>query len=174
MERLLEWMRGIVLLFFLLSALLYFVPREVYKKYIRFFMEMVLVLAILLPVIKLFYEEDSFDKMVHYDEFWQEISNLKTDMEHMEYLQNEYYTEQYEQEIAADIRDMTEEYGYETKQAEVGLDTDYEIEYITLCVKPEQRLADSGKTEEEALADLKEELFVFYRTDEEHVEILVQ
>lgn len=174
MDGLLEWMRGIVLLFFLLSALLYFVPREVYKKYIRFFMEMVLVLAILLPVIKLFYEEDSFDKMVHYDEFWQEISNLRTDMEHMEYLQNEYYAQQYEQEIAADIRKMAEEYGYETKQAEVDLDADYEIEYIKLCVKPEQRAADSGKTEEEALADLKEGLLSFYRTDEEHMEILVQ
>ena len=85
MGKLLEWMRGIVLLFFLLTALLYFIPRDVYKKYIRFFMEMVLVLAILLPVMKLFYGEDPFGKMVHYDEFWQELSNLKTDMEHMEY-----------------------------------------------------------------------------------------
>lgn len=97
MGKLLEWMRGIVLLFFLLTALLYFIPRDVYKKYIRFFMEMVLVLAILLPVMKLFYGEDPFGKMVHYDEFWQELSNLKTDMEHMEYLQNKYYAEQYEQ-----------------------------------------------------------------------------
>lgn len=66
MGKLLEWMRGIVLLFFLLTALLYFIPRDVYKKYIRFFMEMVLVLAILLPVMKLFYGEDPFGKMVHY------------------------------------------------------------------------------------------------------------
>ena len=109
MGKLLEWMRGIVLLFFLLTALLYFIPRDVYKKYIRFFMEMVLVLAILLPVMKLFYGEDPFGKMVHYDEFWQELSNLKTDMEHMEYLQNEYYAEQYEQEIGADIKSMADE-----------------------------------------------------------------
>ena len=166
MGKLLEWMRGIVLLFFLLTALLYFIPRDVYKKYIRFFMEMVLVLAILLPVMKLFYGEDPFRKMVHYDEFWQELSNLKTDMEHMEYLQNEYYAEQYEQEIGADIKSMADEYGYETKEVQVSLDADYAIGQITLRVKP--------KEEAKALADFKEALFLFYRTDESHVEILTQ
>lgn len=174
MEKLLEWMRGIVLLFFLLSALLYFVPREVYKKYIRFFMEMILILAILFPVIKLFYDGDSFEKMVHYDEFWQEISGLQTDMEHMEYLQNEYYVKQYEQAIETDIQSMTEEYGYKTKQVNICLNAGYEMEQITLCVEPEKKMADTGKTEEEALADLKGALLDFYRTDEEHVKISVQ
>ena len=116
--------------------------------------------------MKMFYGEDPFGKMVHYDEFWQELSNLKTDMEHMEYLQNEYYAEQYEQEIGADIKSMADEYGYETKEVRVSLDADYAIGQITLRVKP--------KEDAKALADFKEALFLFYRTDESHVEILTQ
>ena len=112
--------------------------------------------------------------MVHYDEFWQEISGLQTDMEHMEYLQNEYNVKQYEQAIETDIQSMAEEYGYKTKQVNVCLNAGYEMEQITLCVEPEKKMADTGKTEEEALADLKGALLDFYRTDEEHVKISVQ
>ena len=48
----------------------------------------------------------------------------------------------------------------------VSLDADYAIGQITLRVKP--------KEDAKALADFKEALFLFYRTDESHVEILTQ
>lgn len=167
MEKLLEWIKGIVLLFFLLSALLYFVPRDVYKKYIRFFMELILVLAILLPVMKVLYDGDSFEKMVHYDEFWQQMDNLQMDVEHMEYIQNEYYVEEYEKSVEEDIGNMVQEYGYEASETEVKLNESYEIESIALTVKK----AESAEGDFDAM---KETVLDFYQVGDKNLKISVQ
>lgn len=167
MEKLLEWMKGIVLLFFLLSALLYFVPRDVYKKYIRFFMELILVLAILLPIIKVLYDGDAFEKMVHYDEFWQQMDNLQMDVEHMEYIQNEYYVEEYEKSMENDIENMVKEYGYEALEVSVELNESYEIENIELSVKKTEAFEGDFDAMKKALLD-------FYQVEEKNLEISVQ
>lgn len=185
MGKLMDWMKGIVLLFFILSALLYFVPRNVYKKYIRFFMEMVLILAILLPILKLFYQSNSFEKMVHYDEFWQELNNIQMDVEHMEYMQNAYYVEEYEKSIAEDIKNLVEEYGYETLDVDVVMNESYEIEEIELQVTEASEGesiiigsieigSDAEEPTDENYIKMKQEIMDFYQIKEENLQIAVQ
>ena len=84
MERFLAWMKGIVLLFFVFTALLYFVPRNVYKKYIRFFMEMTLILAMIYPLLQAVFKENALEKLLDYDEFWEKMDKIERDAEAFE------------------------------------------------------------------------------------------
>lgn len=185
MEQFMDWMKGIVLLFFIMSALLYFVPRNVYKKYIRFFMEMVLILAILLPILELLYHGNTFEQMVHYDEFWQQLNNIQMDVENMEYMQNSYYVEEYEKSIEEDLKNLVEEYGYEALEADVVMNESYEIENIELKLTEAQDEdsvvidkivigSDTGEPTDESYGKMKQEILDFYQIKEENLQITVQ
>ena len=77
MEAVLEWMKGIVILFVVLTALLWLVPKEQYKKYIRFFMELLIVLAVIRPVTGLIDFDGTFDEKIQNSQFMQEMENLR-------------------------------------------------------------------------------------------------
>lgn len=80
MEAVLEWMKGIVILFVVLSALMYLVPKAQYKKYIQFFMEMVIVIAVISPISKVVYASEDFEEKIRYSQFWQEMENMQMDV----------------------------------------------------------------------------------------------
>lgn len=185
MSQILDWMKGIVLLFFIMAALLYFVPKDAYKKYIRFFMEMILMLALLLPVLELFYKGDTFEKMIHYDEFWQQMDNMKMDMEHVAYLQGNYYVSECENSIEEELKDMVKTYGYEAKEAAVVVNDDFGIERVSLNLMRQQEGGEivvgeisvgkkAGEPDEENYRNMKQEIMDFYQLPEEKLDITVQ
>lgn len=166
MAHLLAWMKGIVLLFFVFSALLYFVPRNVYKKYIRFFMEMTLILALVYPLIRVVFKENALERLIDYDEFWQEMENLQMDVGYLEEEQNAYYREECERNMQEDVERLANECGYEAEEIEVTLTSTYDIEKISLVIKKVQEEADSSV--------LKQKILECYQMDEKKLECMVR
>lgn len=77
-QELYEWMQDISVYLVLTAAVLYALPGSEYKKYIRFFTGMVLILMILTPVFRLFGMEDqvtNFYKSREYEAKIEEIEN---------------------------------------------------------------------------------------------------
>ena len=77
-QELYGWMQDISVYLVLTAAVLYALPGSEYKKYIRFFTGMVLILMILTPVFRLFGMEDqvtNFYKSREYEEKIEEIEN---------------------------------------------------------------------------------------------------
>lgn len=177
MQAVLEWMKGVVILFVILTALMYLVPQKQYKKYVQFFVEMIIVIAVISPVAKIVYANEDFSKKIEYTEFWQEMENLQKDVSKMEFMQSDYYIEQYEKAIADDITLMAENQGFSVKSADVTLSESYELQSVELQVAKAGAENDItiGKIiveKNEAICyDLKQEIHEFYQLDDEKIRI---
>ena len=90
MDFILQWVKKIIILFLFLSTFLYMVPNQTYKKYIRFFMEMILVVTILVPIIEYVYQSKniSFDDTYH--GIVQEMKRREQEAQEYAYLDEDY------------------------------------------------------------------------------------
>lgn len=139
MQSILDWMKGIVILFVVLSALIHLVPKEQYKKYVCFFAELVLLIAVIAPFSKVICHSRDFDELIHYSQFWQEMENQKKDMEKLEFTGEDAYRREYEKAIGADITQMAEDKGYKVKAVSVTLNSAYELEKVDLNITEKQK-----------------------------------
>lgn len=184
MENIIDWIKGIVILFVVLAAFLYLVPNKQYKKYIQFFMEMIIVIAVITPVSKVVYANEDFEEMIHYTQFWQEMENAQKDAGKMEFLQTDYYKQEYEQAIGEDMTQMAQDKGFAVKDIEVTLTDDYELEKVQMqiCKKEDENevsiepvavgdslASDIGK--EAIYHDLQEKIKDFYHLEDSQITI---
>ena len=196
MEAVLEWMKGIVILFVVLTALLWLVPKEQYKKYIRFFMELLIVLAVIRPVTGLIDFDGTFDEKIRNSQFMQEMENLRLDTAKLDFMQQDYRKSEYETVIAQDIRSMAEGKAYTVQEIEVSLSEQYELDTVvlTLAAAQEEEAADGevkienivvGKNLqgenaatqtmlEQGARELKKEIMSYYQIRESQISILTE
>ncbi len=142
MEAVLEWMKGIVILFVVLAALLYLLPNQRYKRYVQFFLELVVVIAVISPVSRVIYASEDFEEKIRYSQFWMEMENLQKDMGKMEFVQSDYYRQEYEAAIGEDIRQMAEGDKFEICQVDAKLSETYELEEVALVVQERKEGGD--------------------------------
>lgn len=176
-----EYMKGVLALFVLLMLLLYLVPGEGFKKYIRFFGELVLTIGFLSPVLNLIYDSDQFLALIDYEQYSGQMSELTRDMERVEYIQKDYYLKEYETAIAGDVTRIAEQYGFEVEEAKVDMNEAYTLDAICLSVSEQgtegieiERVwldGTEGEKETEASADLRKELAEYYQLEEEAITI---
>ena len=75
-----QWIRNLAFYLVLATAVIQVIPGSDYKKYIRFFTGLVLVIMMMTPVLKLFGMEDSLKDYYNYAEYrWkiEEMENVK-------------------------------------------------------------------------------------------------
>ena len=72
-----EWMRNIAFYLVLITAVVHMVPDSEYKKYIRFFTGLVLILWILTPVLKLLGTDDKLADIYRNKEYMEQIEKMK-------------------------------------------------------------------------------------------------
>lgn len=70
------YMRGFVILFVLLVLLSYLPPGKQYRKYIRFYAQLLMVLAALRPLFVLFGGKDTFYEKMAYASAWKNCRNF--------------------------------------------------------------------------------------------------
>lgn len=184
MESILGWIKGIVILFVVLSALMYLVPQKQYKKYIQFFIEMLIVVAIITPVSKVIYANEDFEEMIKYSQFWQELENMQKDTDKMEFLQSDYYKQEYEQAIGEDIAQMAEDKEFECEEVQVALSDNYEIEAVSMQVSKSgesddaavEKIVIAGSQSSDELQgsitnELREKIKDFYQLEDSQITI---
>lgn len=157
------YVRGFIVLFVVLTILLHLPPQENYRKYIRFFTELILTLALLTPVLSVFCDSAEFLELIEYEAFTEELSMVSEDMEHIEYLYGDYHREAYEDAIGEDVRRIAEGYHFSVQDVVVELSEEYEVEYIALQI--------SGEGEASVSRELKAELRGYYQLEEKEIEI---
>ena len=82
-----SYVKGFLVLFVLVSVLLHLPPGKTYQKYIRFFSQFILTLALLAPVLRFFGDKDAFLELIAYEKFTEELVAVSRDMKQVEYLQ---------------------------------------------------------------------------------------
>lgn len=177
------FVRDFIVLFVVLMILLQLPTQENYRKYIRFFTELILTMALLSPVLTIFCDSDEFFKMIEYEAFAKELAMVSADMEHIEYLYEDYHREKYEEVIGEEVKRIAEEYDFCVQEAAVELSENYEVEHMTLQISESDarqiviesvEVAGAGEDEEEeVVADrgLKAKLVEYYGVEEKEIEI---
>lgn len=171
-----DYIKEFLALFVLMTMLLYLVPGEAFKKYVRFFMEFVLTLGVLAPVLSFFYDSDEFLEKIAYEEFTSGLAELSKDTQKISFLQNPYYIEEYEQAIEVDVAQIAEQYEFTVTKVEAELSDTYELESVSLWITNQNQgefASDAAEDEDKEYlyAGLKEKLLSYYQVDEEKIEI---
>ncbi len=99
----LEYVKGFLVLFLLIKVLLYFVPKNVFRKYISFFSGVILVIGLLQPVLRIFGQEEKILQKLQYEQWEEEILQITAGadalMEEGEQFLTNYYSEPTEKQI---------------------------------------------------------------------------
>lgn len=142
MQTLIDWIRSVLILYFLMMIMLYFTAGESYKKFIRFFMGLVLALTLLSPLMKLFGKEEALLEGIAYESFWQSLEEAQMDFGHWEETEASVYRSHYERALEEQFLSDAKERQLEIKDISVSLSESYEIEQV----KIREGLTGDGET----------------------------
>ena len=75
----LDYVKGFLTLFLLVKVLLYFVPKNVFEKYIAFFSGVILVIGLLYPLLQGLGQEDKILEHLQYDQWEEKLLEIEQD-----------------------------------------------------------------------------------------------
>ena len=175
------WVKNLVCFYIFITAILHLMPKESYRKYVRFFTGLLLVIMVLTPILSLLRDNENLYSKIEQAGFWQEMENLKLDTANLESSQQEIYHEEYEKAISVDIEQMVKREDLKAKKVEVSLTEECQIEHIYVEVEfleeneaYLEKAAFSEGTEYPEIYELRKELKDFYQVEEEQIEIDVR
>ena len=84
------WVKDYIVLFLVFTLVLYLLPSQEYRGYIRFFLELVLVLFCLLPLLGIRDKEFQVRWDETYQSFYEQMEQRHQKAESMEFLNQEY------------------------------------------------------------------------------------
>ncbi|MDD7642698.1 MAG: stage III sporulation protein AF [bacterium] len=127
-----NWIRSMLILYFLMMIMLYFTAGESYKKFIRFFMGLVLALTLLRPVLSVFGKEEELQESILYESFSQRMEEAQLDFGRMEKAGNEIFLRQYERTLEEQFSEAAEEKLLDIEDITVSMNGDYELEQVII------------------------------------------
>jgi len=89
-----EWMQNIAFYLILMTAAIQVIPDNSYKKYIRFFTGLILMVLLLSPVLKLFKVEQAFNNIYDKKAYEQEMKEIEQATEYLQEMEEEYLEQQ--------------------------------------------------------------------------------
>lgn len=124
---LVDWVRSVLILYFLMMIMLYFTAGDSYKKFIRFFMGLVLALTLLTPLLRLFGKEEALFQGIAYESFRQDMEQAQIDFGHLEETESAVYRSHYERALEEQFLADAKERLLQIKDISVSLNEDYEF-----------------------------------------------
>lgn len=127
-----SWVKNIAFYLILVAMLTHILPNSNYKKYVKFFTGLLLVIIVISPVIKLLQAEDTLDQSYLIESIKEEYSSIKNSNEDVEYVQQEAILRAYQKEVESQISEIVISQGlYPTKvSVTLGINSEYGIESI--------------------------------------------
>lgn len=181
MEVVYGWVKNLVCFYIVITAVLHLLPKESYRKYVRFFTGMLLVILVLTPIFSVLQDRGNLYKKIEQAGFFQELESLKLDTAYLEQSQQEIYRKEYEKAISMDIEQMVQRQELQPGDIEVSLTGECQVEkiYIEAGFPKEsesylEKAGFSAGAEYPAVYELQKELKDFYQIEEEQIEIVMK
>lgn len=177
MSDIVEWVKNYSMIFLLMTVVTSVASKKEYQKYIRLFVEIILVIALANPIFLAFGKsEDLFDK-ISFESFWQGLEQIRLDRDKMDFLNEDSYVDYYENAIAADVGLLAEKYGYALIDASIVFNDEMEAESLEIKVakreiEPVVIGTISKEPEKEEITRLRQKIAAQYQMDVERVTIL--
>ena len=131
MDAILNWMKGILILFLIGHVLLYLVQNKTYEKYVHFFLRILILLAVMAPIASRLIDEDTLIQNMEQAQFFQELENVQN-INAISSAETADYRLQYEEACSGQVEDTLRQKGYAVAYSKVTLNEAYEIEHITI------------------------------------------
>ena len=125
MDAILNWMKGILILFLIGHVMLYLVQNKTYEKYVHFFLRILILLAVMAPIASRLIDEDTLIQNMEQAQFFQELENVQN-INAISSAETADYRLQYEEACSGQVK------GYAVAYSKVTLNEVYEIEHITI------------------------------------------
>lgn len=176
MDGIVSWVKNYSMVFLFFTVLSSLSAKKEYRRYLQLFVEFVLVITLLMPVLKALGSETDFFDKIAFDTFWQELDSIKAEREKLDFLGDEVYIERYEQVIEADVSAMAKDAGYGVLSVKVELGEEFEIRRIELELAKDQDYTViqgslTEEPEEQEITKLREKIAQFYQVDMENIRI---
>lgn len=173
MEWIHQWVRNLAFFFVFLSALMNFLPGGEEKKYIRFFMGMLLLLILVKPILGLGDLGEFLEQQVLADSIEESFAEMMRETDQQEITGADYVKNACERQVEEQIGQLMEGYGYQVKECRISFfDGDVlEMNEIVLRVKKKEQAQerqgemtetwteDSGEEQEKFLKNKLEEVY---------------
>lgn len=174
-----EWMQNLAFFFILMTAILNCLPENQYRKYVQFFLGLVLLIVLCKPLLGILNLDQILSEKLSSETLEQEALNSRNSVLSVEGVQENLLNQAYEREIEGQIQVMMEERGINVQEADVQLSQGEQVsvEQITLRVSnPEKAMYREEEEEMEKdfgqkLEDVKSELAQVYATEVSHINI---
>lgn len=183
MEAFYGWIRNIVCFLCILNVFLQVLPGGTFKKYVRFFGGLLLVVIVLNPLAELVKVSGSFEKAWRMESLKEEVDNLELTKQGMEEFRSEKINEAYQKELKRQIEEVVKAYGFSPVNTEIsfeeGEDGVQMIREVSLKIAAKQGgeisipKVERTRTQDDA-ENIKKEIQEVYHISMDNINIIVQ
>lgn len=113
-EYLYEWISNIAYYIVLMTAVIQVIPNQTYKKYIRFFSGMILILLLTMPILKLFGMEDRLSDIYTSKEYEFQIKEIEESTKYLQEIEVSEFFPEKELEESEELEQI------EVKEVQIG------------------------------------------------------
>lgn len=144
MDGILSWIKEFLIIYLILTILMHLTACDQYKKYLRFFSGIILLMALISPVLELFGSAGKLESLISYEAFWEQLDSTRQDSKKLEFMQNDHYIRKYESVIADEIMLQAKERELPVSRIQVELTEDYEINSVSVWLDIADRSNTAG------------------------------
>lgn len=169
MEGFAAWFRNMICFLCFFQVFLHLAPREQYRKYLKFFGDLLLVFLVIRPVASVFGKGDTLDQILRVQSLKGEYSEMEMHMEGVEELKTGVVEKAFQWEIERQIREIPKAYGFSVLSLTVRYGEDNRPVSLLMGLLSNEAGDQSGR-----LGEIKEEIHAVYGISKGSMDISVK
>lgn len=179
MEAIYDWIRNLAFFFIFMTAILNILPENQYRKYVHFFLGIVLLILLSVPLLKLVNLDTVLDDKVISETLEEELKSSRNAAYSVEGIQEDLLKDAYAEEIEGQIRDMFEKQDIRVDEIEVTIKGEDNLQVERISVRTgnmqeslyREDADDMNRNFQRRLDAAKTKLSQVYEVDESHIDI---
>lgn len=169
MKEVTSFIRNMICFICFFQVFLHLVPKEQYRKYLKFFGNLLLVFLVIRPAAVFLGKGEELESILRLESLREEYSEMEMHMEGAEELKTEVINRSFQEEIKRQIRGIPEAYGLSVLHMEMEFQEEITPESLTI------RLLNDGTGDSDGrIEKIKEEIQEIYGISKDQMEIYVQ
>lgn len=172
MNQMYEWLQEIAVFFILMTAVLNILPEAKYRRYVQFFLGLVMLAVLSRPILALGNLNEILEVTLEKLTLEEEVRGMEDSRIRVEGIQKEVLFEAYEEEISRQIVQFLEGMGVVPVEAEVVVgqeEGEAAVERIAVTIRKENGEENAAQERE-----LKKELAEVYQVSDAHIIVKLQ
>ena len=178
MEAVYGWLRDVAVFFLLMTTVLNVLPEAKYRKYVQFFLGLVMLVVLCRPILALGDMADSLENVLDRLTLEEEARGLRESQIRIDGLQQEVLYGAYEDEMERQIETFLTERGWNPVRVEVSIGEDGEggvsVERIEVTAQKSVEEEEGETGSAGGARELKRELAEIYQVSEAHIIVKLQ